>query len=94
VTEDERIYGPPDRPLWVRMQPSVISGKRPCVNAHTRTGGTSYKADYTTIIPITDEEHKLVHQHGWSYFGLTQDQLDQFAAETEERWKKELVLPW
>lgn len=81
-----RAYGSEDRVEWMRAQPSIISGKRPSVNAHTRNGGISRKADANTIVPITDEEHRLVHQHGWSYFGLTPDQLDEHAAETERRW--------
>lgn len=82
-----RAYGSEERVEWVRRQPSFISGKHPCVNAHTRTGGMSRKADSSTIIPITDEEHQLVHQHGWSHFGLTQEKLDEMAAIVERAWQ-------
>ncbi len=80
-------YGSMERVIWIKNQKSLISDRWPCVNAHTRTGGTSTKAHYTTIIPITDIEHQLVHNHGWSVFGLTLDALDVLAAFTENRWR-------
>jgi hypothetical protein len=55
--ETLRIYGPPERREWMTMQPSVYSGRTPCVNAHTKNDGKSRKGHYTTIIPLTPDEH-------------------------------------
>lgn len=48
-----RAYGSPARVAWVRAQPSVVSGQRPCVNAHVRSGGMGRKADARWIVPLT-----------------------------------------
>jgi hypothetical protein len=38
--EWKRAYGSEERVKWIQRQPSVVSGRRPCENAHVRTGGT------------------------------------------------------
>lgn len=52
---------------WVRTQPSVVSGQFGCV-AHHVVGhgrcGTVKTSDYLAI-PLTDLEHKALHQYGW-----------------------------
>ncbi|HSH44398.1 MAG TPA: hypothetical protein VK966_00945 [Longimicrobiales bacterium] len=63
-----RAYGSEDRVAWVQRQPSVVSGKRPCVNAHVRTGGTGRKADARWIVPLTWEEHEDLHRVGVATF--------------------------
>ena len=67
--EWERQYHSEERCEWTTRQPSVLSGKGPCVNAHVspRRGlpsGTSRKADYRWIVPVTQEEHQLMHDKG------------------------------
>lgn len=79
-------YGSIERVLWMKNLRSVVGGGWPCVNAHTRSGGTGKKAAYTTIIPVTDAEHRIAHGHGWSVLGLDTDRLDALAAEIQQRW--------
>ena len=45
ASEFARCYGSKARVEWVKQQPSVVSGARPCVNAHVRNGGAGRKAD-------------------------------------------------
>lgn len=53
---------------WVRSLPSALSGKKPCV-AHHRIGhgrlGNEKESDYQAM-PLTDAEHKQLHDIGWS----------------------------
>lgn len=62
-----RAYHSPERVEWVKRQPCVVSGETwgLRVNAHTFTGGTGRKADYTTIIPLRADLHQYAHDHGW-----------------------------
>ena len=48
---------------WVRSQPSCISGKSPCV-AHHIIGQrwSQAKSSDTLAIPLTDAEHKKLHE--------------------------------
>jgi len=59
---------------WVQRQPSCISGEFSeyvdgegrCIAAHVRRAGqagTGYKPSYQQI-PLTNEEHRIQHQHG------------------------------
>lgn len=59
---------------WVQRQPSCISGEFSeyvdgegrCIAAHVRRAGqagTGYKPPYQQI-PLTNEEHRIQHQHG------------------------------
>lgn len=89
----EREYGPPGRADWVQAQPSVASGKGPCVNAHTKGDGASRKGHYTTIAPLTDHEHRgELHQWGQrtfeTHYGID---LAACAAETERLWLAHLA---
>lgn len=66
-----RAYHSPEFVAWIREQPSVASGKGPCVAAHSVTGGMGRKADAMTIVPLTDAEHREIHQHGIKTFEAT-----------------------
>lgn len=52
---------------WIRRQPSIESGAYGCV-AHHPVGhgryGTSKCDDYLCL-PLTDAEHKRLHDQGW-----------------------------
>lgn len=53
---------------WVRAQPSVESGMMGCV-AHHVVGhgrcGTVKSSDFWCL-PLTDSEHRRLHDHGWA----------------------------
>lgn len=55
-----RAHGSLSPVAWVKAQPSVASGKGPCVNAHVgkKGAGTQRKADADQIVPLTDHEHR------------------------------------
>ena len=64
-SEQTRIYGPPGFVEWIQSLPSVASGKGPCEAAHVGTGGMGRKGDWTSIIPLTVQEHRAeLHQWG------------------------------
>ena len=63
-----RAYGGAERADWITRQPSVVSGEGPCVNAHVRTGGAGRKADARWVVPLTDAEHRTLHQIGQKSF--------------------------
>lgn len=82
-----RAYGSEERVQWVQQQLSVATGKYGCVNAHTETGGTSRKADFETIVPLTWAEHEELHQHGQRTFEAKYGiDLKAAAADTQRRW--------
>jgi hypothetical protein len=84
-----RAYGSIERVLWVKAQPSCVSGLGPCVNAHVRTGGTSRKADACWIVPLTDEEHQRLHSVGREQFEREHGvNLDALAIETQRIWEQ------
>lgn len=86
--EQLRAYGPPLRREWIKAQPSVVSGKGPCVNAHVVTGGAGYKADARFIVPLTDAEHHELHKTGIRTFEAKYHvDLISLAAQTEKRWE-------
>lgn len=87
-----RIYGGEERITWVQQQPSVASGKYPCVNAHTANGGKSRKAGYQTIVPLTWAEHQELHCIGVDTFGLKYNvDLVAEAVKINERWERYYV---
>lgn len=63
-----RAYDSPEFVEWIRVQPSIASGKGPCVAAHSRTGGTRRKADACWNVPLTQAEHDELHDHGIKTF--------------------------
>lgn len=91
-SEFARCYGSIERVEWVRSQPSVIDGARPCVNAHTATGGTSRKADAETIVPLTGRQHDELHRIGVASFEAKYGvDLAALAAHTERQWQAHLA---
>lgn len=83
-----RIYGSKERVEWVKSLPSIASGRTPCVNAHTATGGMGRKADYTTIVPLTHEEHEELHRKGQRTFEAKYGvDLREAAIHIERRWQ-------
>jgi hypothetical protein len=62
--EFDRKYGSEARVLWIIAQRSVVSGERPCVNAHVKGGGMGRKADFRWIVPLTAREHDELHRVG------------------------------
>lgn len=86
-----RIFGGEERIQWMHWQPSVVSGRVPCVNAHTANGGKSRKAGYQTIVPLTYVEHQELHQHGVDTFGLKYGvDLVAEAVKINDRWEQYL----
>ena len=84
-------YGPSGFVEWVQAQPSVASGKGQCEAAHTKGRGAKLKGHWSTIVPLTHEEHiGELHQHGAPWFeaeyGIS---LEAKAAETVSRWFEE-----
>lgn len=102
MDEFNRKYGSVDRVLWMHRQPSVVSGEMPCVNAHIGVGGMGYKADATTIVPLTKDEHDLMSQPNGGIetfcakYSVTVEWLLEQAAAIEVRWQAYLAQgrPW
>jgi cell division inhibitor SulA len=83
-----RAYGSEARVAWVRSLPSVVTGMRPCVNAHVRSGGTGRKADACWIVPLTGEEHAELHRIGQRSFAAKyRIDLETKAADIERLWQ-------
>lgn len=86
-----RAYHSPERVAFIKALSCIVTGMRPSVNAHTVTGGASRKADYTTIVPVTQAVHDRAHTHGWAeVLGCSResvkDILAAHAAETQAKW--------
>lgn len=52
---------------WIRMQPSIVSGKIPCEAAHIKTRGARGD-DYNNLVPLTKYEHQKLHSLGIATF--------------------------
>lgn len=90
-----RVYGSKARVRWVKEQLCCVCGRSPCENAHTVTGGTGRKGDYTTIVPLCPSCHRTQHAKGWQHLlGGTmadvRDELRYIAELTESRWHRYL----
>ena len=81
----ERIYGPPGRREFVHDLGCVICGA-PAENAHTRTGGTSRKGHYTTIIPLCTRHHDESHHGIRTFAAKYRLDLEVIAAAVESAW--------
>lgn len=81
-----RIYGSRERVAWVQAQPCIACNRIPSENAHTRSGGTGRKADYTQIVPLCRPCHTLQHSKGWRALGFNSARLDYLAFLTQFRW--------
>ena len=86
--EWKRAYGSPSRVQWIAWQPSIVSGLRPCENAHVRNGGMGRKADARWIVPLTAAEHRELHKIGVATFSKTYDvDLEALAISTNAAWE-------
>jgi hypothetical protein len=84
----ERAYGGEARVRWMHQQPSVISGRTPCVCSHVRNGGRGRKADACWTVPMLLTEEKEYHAIGKRAFEAKYGvSLDALALETEARWQ-------
>lgn len=63
--ETLRIYGSVERRLWMKAQPCCVceafgmAQDGESHNAHTEVGGTGYKADAHTIVPMCRLHHQM-----------------------------------
>jgi hypothetical protein len=89
AAEFERCYHSEARVLWVQALPSVVSGKGPCQNAHTKGDGAGRKAGYQWIVPLTESEHEQLHKRGKASFEAAhQIDLDHEASLTDARYEQ------
>lgn len=81
-------YGSEERRTWVGEQLSVWSGKGPCVNAHTaRRKGMSLKGHYSTIVPLTEPEHRAFDRRLAPFDDPeNRRKVESRAPEIERRW--------
>lgn len=87
--EFARTYHSVERVEWMQQLPSIISGERPCVNAHVRGGGMARKGDYIWIVPLTDAEHRELHRVGKQTFERKHGiDLDIAAGTIEHAWRQ------
>ena len=84
-----RCYHSEARVLWIQALPSVVSGRGPCQNVHTKGDGAGRKAGYQWIVPLTETEHAELHRIGKASFeSAHQIDLDHEAAITDARWEQ------
>lgn len=79
---------------WVRSLPSVQSGRMGCVAHHTighGRCGTSKTSDLLAI-PLTDDEHKVLHDRGWAAWEALHGSQLEHAARTMDRAVSEGIL--
>lgn len=98
-TEFERAFGGDDHQEWIRWQPSVVSGKTPCVAAHVRGGGVSRRADARWTVPMLYVEHQQMHNDGQDTYAARHGlDLDALAILHWSRFETYLAttprLPW
>jgi len=92
--EFARCYGSKERVEFVKSQYCIVCGGRPSENAHTVSGGTGRKADYTTIVPLCAKDHRFQHAKGWQMLVGTNNMdkinkwLAKLAAQVEARWQE------
>ena len=88
-----RVYGSRERCRWISEQPSVASGRGPCVNAHVTPNddppsGMGRKPDARWIVPLTYLEHLELHASGTqtfqAYYGIN---LVGKAREIDRQWR-------
>lgn len=95
AAEQERIYGPRDFRDWLHQQPCVITGTRSNIEqVHVIGGGVGRKAGWRFTVPMTDELHRELHQHGVRTFerkwGVN---LVCLAGMIQDRWEREQHNP-
>jgi hypothetical protein len=84
--EFRRIYHSEAYMRWIRYQPCVACGDRPCEAHHTRSGGVGRKADWATIVPLCHTCHRVTHDRGRNALGVDWESA---AAKTRGRWELE-----
>lgn len=96
ATTFERAFGGKARVLFVKGLPCVVPGctARDVQNAHSEIGGTGYRANADTIVPLCSRHHG--EQEGrtdaFEYrHGLPAGFLAVAAAETEAMWQAHLA---
>ncbi|OGT59748.1 MAG: hypothetical protein A3E01_04605 [Gammaproteobacteria bacterium RIFCSPHIGHO2_12_FULL_63_22] len=80
---------------YIRSLPSVISGMRGCV-AHHAIGNrysTLKTSDYFAI-PLTDSEHRALHDRGWREWELAHGPQMGHALEVLRQGIRDGVLVW
>lgn len=91
----EREYGPPGYVEWIHAQPSVASGKGPCVAAHVgnKGAGVGRKADWDQTVPLLDNEHRHeLHQIGHESFEAKYDiSFEEQILRTQQGWQAHLA---
>lgn len=84
----ERAFGGEERDEWIKWQPSVVSGKTPCVAAHVRGGGVAYRADACWTVPMLYVEHQEMHNVGQRTYAARHGlDLEALAIETDRRFQ-------
>jgi hypothetical protein len=97
VSEFARCFHSKARVAFVKTLPCANDAKwalcmGPIENAHIETGGTGYRADYTSIIPLCKQHHWRSHAHGWIALPRldTPEKREAAAARTEKLWAAHL----
>lgn len=89
--EYERAFGGEVHQEWIRWQPSVVTGRTPCVAAHVRGGGIARRADACWTVPMTYFEHQRMHNQGQESYAAEHGlDLDALAIETDRRFREYL----
>lgn len=87
-----RAYGSEDRVKWMRSQPCVVCGGRPCENAHVKNGGMGRKADARFIVPLCHVCHQKVHEAGQQTFEMLYNMdLTLWSQIIDARWEQFLA---
>ena len=96
--EFPRCYHSKKRVEFVKGLDCIVCSGRPSENAHTASGGTGRKADYTTIVPLCRTCHRFQHAQGWKLLvgmlvGIDDtDKINKWiarlAAQVEEQWQE------
>ncbi len=90
--EFARIFHSLDRVKWVSRRCCVACGIRGCENAHTAGEGMGRRGDYTKIIPLCPECHRLQHQIGAGSFAIRFNlNLRECAVATNRAWLASLL---
>lgn len=88
-SETTRIYGPKPFRDWLHQQPCVITGLRSHIEqVHVIGGGVGRKAGWRFTVPMTDELHRELHQHGVQTFEAQwRVNLVCLAGMIQDRWR-------
>lgn len=90
-SEFARSYGSRARVAWVKGLPCLVRREGNCAgtidNAHTKTGGMGRKADASTIVPLCQKHHRILHNAGAETFQiLYRVSLEHGAFYTQQQW--------